>query len=399
MQRLCGLVAVVLVLVAASVMPVPEARGETQFFPIPSVSTSKNDGNDAGIIVPILISDPDGELRYIVAPMYVHNSIVGNRGAINVFRYEPGGKQMQFIASYAEKIERKIVFNYTDPAFSAGRYFLNFGGTFFKNATARFFGLGDATHEDNQTNYTAREIRGNWRFGLYANEVTQIAISQRVRDVELQEGATDLPFTGAVFPTVPGVHGHTTIIGYRSSFHYDTRNNLVSPTDGMAVNAYAELNQNINNSEHPLYARYELEAKKLFPSESKRAILVIRGDLQATMGDQVPFFEQSSLGGQNNLRGYGVDRFIDKNLIAVSVEERIHVARTRVAGVMADFEIAPFLDSGQVFNSWRDLSVKDYRLTPGVGFRGIVRPNVVGRVDYGYSKEGGAVFAGLDFPY
>ena len=26
-------------------------------------------------------------------------------------------------------------------------------------------------------------------------------------------------------------------------------------------------------------------------------------------------------------------------------------------------------------------------------------PNVVGRVDYGYSKEGGAVFAGLDYPF
>jgi hemolysin activation/secretion protein len=139
--------------------------------------------------------------------------------------------------------------------------------------------------------------------------------------------------------------------------------------------------------------------KKLFPSESKRAILVVRADLQATIGTDVPFFEQSSLGGQNNLRGYGGDRFIDKNLIAASVEERIHLARLKIAGVAADFEMAPFVDSGQVFNSYKDVSFKDYRVTPGIGFRGIVRPNVVGRIDYGYSKEGGAVFAGLDFPY
>jgi outer membrane translocation and assembly module TamA len=202
-----------------------------------------------------------------------------------------------------------------------------------------------------------------------------------------------------VFPTVPGVQGHTTIVGHRASFHYDTRNNLVTPTDGMAVNAYAELNQNTSNSVHPVYSRYELEVKKLLPSESKRAILVVRADLQATIGDEVPFFEQSSLGGQNNLRGYGVDRYIDKNLVAFSVEERLHVARTRIAGVTADFEIAPFLDTGQVFNSWRDVSFTNYRVTPGLGFRGIIRPNVVGRVDYGFSKEGGAVFAGLDFPY
>ena len=148
-----------------------------------------------------------------------------------------------------------------------------------------------------------------------------------------------------------------------------------------------------------LYSRYELEVKKLFPSESKRAILVVRADLQATIGSQVPFFEQSSLGGQNNLRGFGLDRYIDKHLIAFSIEERIHILRTKLAGVTADFEVAPFLDTGQVFNSFKDVSFQDYRMTPGLGFRAIVRPNVVGRVDYGYSREGGAVFAGLDFPY
>jgi outer membrane translocation and assembly module TamA len=220
-----------------------------------------------------------------------------------------------------------------------------------------------------------------------------------VRQVSLQRGATDLPFTGDLYPTVEGVQGETIIIGHRATFYYDTRNNLISPTDGMAVTAYAEVNQNLSNSDSPVFSRYELEVKKLFPSESKRAILIVRADLQATLGSQVPFFEQSSLGGQNNLRGYGVDRFIDKHLIAASVEERIHLVRAKIAGVAADFEMATFLDTGQVFNDFKDVSFKDYRMTPGIGFRGIVRPNVVGRIDYGYSKEGGAIFAGLDFPY
>ncbi|MEO5956003.1 MAG: BamA/TamA family outer membrane protein [Nitrospiraceae bacterium] len=400
MTSLRGCIAVALLFLAASVASLPEdVRADVQYFPVPAVGSSKNDGNEAGLIVPILITDPDGELKYIVAPLLIHNSIVGMRGALNVFRYEPGGRQLRFIASAAEEIERKVVFSYADPAFSQGRYSLNFDASFFKNATSRFFGLGQATSLLEQTNYTAREGRVSWRFGVYANEVTQISIGQRFRDVRLQKGATALPFTGDRFSTVDGVQGESLILGHRATFHYDTRNNLISPTDGMAVTAYAELNQNIRNGDHPVYSRYEVEVKKLFPSESKRAILVVRADLQATIGTQVPFFEQSSLGGQNNLRGFGGDRFIDKNLVSLSIEERIHLARTRVAGVIADFEIAPFLDTGQVFNDYRDVSFKSYRMTPGVGFRGIVRPNVVGRVDYGYSREGGAIYAGLDFPY
>ncbi|OAI46746.1 hypothetical protein AYO43_01010 [Nitrospira sp. SCGC AG-212-E16] len=400
MTTLPGFVAVVLVFLVASVIAMPEHVGaDVQYFPIPAVSTSKNDGNDAGLIVPILKTDSDGELKYLAAPMLIHNSIVGMRGAINLFHYEPGGREIRFIASAAEKIERKLLFSYSDPAFSQGRYSLNFSATFFKNATARFFGLGEATSESAQTNYTAREGRVNWRFGVHVNEVTQISVSQRFRQVSLQQGATDLPFTGDEFPTVAGVQGETLIFGNRATFHYDTRNSLISPTDGMAVTAYAEVNQNIRNGDHLVYSRYEFEAKKLFPSESKRAILIVRADIQATIGDQVPFFEQSSLGGQNNLRGYGVDRFIDKNLVALSIEQRIHLLRTKIAGTTADFEVAPFLDTGQVFNDYKDVTFHNYRMTPGVGFRGLVRPNVVGRVDYGYSKEGGAVFAGLDFPY
>jgi len=399
MIRLRGLVAVVIMFLTANAATLPDcARADVQYFPIPAVSTSKNDGNDTGLIVPILITDPDGELKYIVAPMFVQNSIVGTRGSINLFRYEPGGREIRFIGSFTERIERKVVFSYADPAFSQGRYSMNFGASFFKNATSRFYGLGVATSESEQTNYTDREGRVNWRFGLHVNEVTQISVGQRFRQVSLQKGATDLPFTGDQFPAVDGVQGETLILGHRATFYYDTRNSLVSPTDGMAVTAYAEVNQNIRNGDHPVYSRYAMEVKKLFPSESKRAILVVRADLQATIGTQVPFFEQSSLGGQNNLRGFGVDRFIDKHLVALSVEERIHVARTKVAGVTADFEIAPFLDSGQVFNDYKDVSFKSYRMTPGIGFRGIVKPNVVGRVDYGYRQEGGAIFAGLDFP-
>ena len=400
MISLRGLVAVVIVFLTANAATRLDcARADVQYFPLPAVSTSKNDGSDAGLIFPILITDPDGELKYLITPMLINNSYLGVRGTLNIFRYDPGGREIRFIGSYTEEIERKVAFSYADPAFSNGRYSLNFSASFFKNATARFFGLGRATSESAETNYTDREGRVNWRFGVHVNEVTQIAVGQRFRDVRLQRGGVDLPFTGDQFSSVDGVQGETLIFGNRATFYYDTRNNLVTPTDGMAVTAYAEVNQNIRNGDHPIYSRYELEIKKLLPSESKRAILIMRADLQATIGDQVPFFEQSSLGGQNNLRGYGVDRFVDKNLVALSIEERIHLMRVKVAGTTADFEIAPFLDTGQVFSDFRDVNFNDYRMTPGIGFRGIVKPNVVGRVDYGYSREGGAVFAGLDFPY
>lgn len=392
---------VVALCVAGGLSPTDQSYAEVNYFPIPAVGTTKNDGSDAGVIVPILVTKPDGELNYVIAPMFIVNTIVGARGTLNVFRYESGGRELRFIGSYTERIERKLLFSYIDPAFSNGRYALTFGATFFKNATARFFGLGPLSTLDDQTNYTAREFRANWKFGVHMNEVTQLAVGQRFRDMKLQPGATDLPYTVQQFPNVDGVQG-AMILGHRATFHYDTRDNLVSPTDGSQVTLYAELNQNLHNSDNPIFYRYELEAKKLFPNDSKRMVLVVRGDIQLTFGEQVPFFEQSSLGGQNNLRGYGVDRFIDKHLAVVNIEERIHLARAKFMGIAAELEVAPFIDMGRVFGTIGPKGQKpftDWQFTPGVGFRALVRPNVVGRVDYGYSSEGGAVFAGLDYPF
>ncbi len=374
------------------------AWADVRYFPIPAVSTSENDGNDTGFIVPILVTDPSGDLKYLVAPMFIVNSIVGARGTLNIFRYDSGGRETRFIGSYTEEIERKLGFSYTDPAFWNGEYAYKVGASFFKNATSRFFGIGPDTPETDETNYTAREFRANWQFGVHVNEVTQLAVGERFREVRVQRGGTDLPFSKEQFPNVDGMEG-ASILGHRVTFLYDTRDNLVSPTDGTQVTAYAELDQNLRNGTNPVYYRYRLELKKLFPSQSKRAILVVRGDLQTTFGNQVPFYERSSLGGQNNLRGFGEDRFIDDHLVVLNVEQRLHVLRTRIVNVVAEFEVAPFVDMGKVFSTFRTRQFKDYEVTPGIGFRGMVRPSVVGRVDYGYSDEGGAVFAGLDFPF
>lgn len=394
-----ALVLATLLLLRAGIF-VDQALAETTYFPIPSASTTRNDGNDAGLIVPILVTDPDGELKYLHAPMLIHNSYLGVRGTYNMFKYDPGGRQTRFQASITERIERKLVFNYLDPAMADGRLMFTVGAAFFKNATSRFFGISQQTKEEDETNYTAREIRANWKLGVYLNEVTQLALSQRYREVQIQPGgARGVPqLLDTSLSSTAGVDG-ASILGSRITFHYDTRDNLTSPTVGTQITAYAELNNNFSNSERPIYGRYEVDIKKMFPSESKKMILVVRGNLQMTQGFEVPFYEKSSLGGQNNMRGYGVDRFIDDNLVVFNIEQRIHVLRTRVANVMAEFEIAPFVDIGKVFNTFNVRQFRDYEVTPGIGFRALVRPGTVGRIDYGYSEEGGAVYAGLDYPF
>jgi len=377
------------------------ASANQSIFAVPAISTSKNDGQDFGLIVPVLESDDEGNLVSLMAPMVIHNSFLGVRGTMNYYKYWSAGRQMEFVGSYTEQIERKLRIRYRDPGFIQGLFFLDVAAEFFKNATKRFFGIGQTTPESNQSNYTSREIGVQWNFGVHLNDVTRVMIGQRYRDVEIQRGGVDTePFTGDLFGGLTGLE-RATILANRLVFQYDTRDNLITPTAGMRIEAYAEASHNFQRQSLNdfVYFRYGVDVRGLFPSPSKRLVLAIRGNVQLSFGDGIPFYERSSLGGQYNLRGFGEDRFIDRHLVALNIEERIHVMGIRVFHVNVEFEVAPFVDMGRTYNNFEYRQFNEYEVTPGVGFRGIVRPNVVGRVDWAYSKEGGAVFAGLNYPF
>ena len=389
----------VLLTVAGSLPSLVAAK--QAIFAVPAISTSKNDGQDFGLIVPVLESDEEGNLVSLMAPMVIHNSFLGVRGTMNYYHYWTAGRQMEFVGSYTENIERKLKVRYQDPGFVQGLFFLDVGAEFFKNATKRFYGIGQITPESNESNYTSREIGVKWNFGVHLNDVTRLMIGQRYRDVEVQPGGVDTkPFTRDQFGGLSGIE-RAAILANRLVFQYDTRDNLTTPTVGSRAEAYVEAVHNFQRGKEDdfLFFRYGVDLRALFPTPSKRLVLAVRGLVQLNFGDGIPFYERSSLGGQHNLRGFGQDRFIDRHLLALNVEERIHVLGLKLFHVNVEFEVAPFVDMGRTYNHFEFRQFSEYEVTPGIGLRGIVRPNLVGRVDWAYSKEGGAVFAGLDYPF
>ena len=99
------------------------------------------------------------------------------------------------------------------------------------------------------------------------------------------------------------------------------------------------------------------------------------------------------------MRGYGRNRFIDSTYLLCNIEERIRLFRWEIFNVTADWEVAPFIDLGAIMESLDQAMAKDFEFNPGIGFRATVRPNIVGRVDIGFGKEGPAVFVGLGYPF
>src|SRR3989442_2048623 len=132
----------------------PAPAEERSYFVIPAVATSKNDGVDVGVIVPYVFADDEQRVTQIIAPMFIHNEFVGARAVVNIYQYPTRGEEYKLIASYTEKTERKFIYDYRNLFLPGGRFSLETSVGFFKNGTARFFGIGNQTSETHETNYT-----------------------------------------------------------------------------------------------------------------------------------------------------------------------------------------------------------------------------------------------------
>ncbi|TAL10379.1 MAG: hypothetical protein EPO02_07890 [Nitrospirae bacterium] len=386
---------------AALLLSWAPARGEeTTYFVIPAVATAKNDGTDVGVIVPYIFADDEGRVTKIIAPMYIHNEFMGSRATLNLFRYPARGEQIKLIASITEKTERKLMLDVQKLFLNGGKYSLEGNVGFFKNGTARFYGIGNQTREDQQTNYTDRELVGFITGGVYVGPGRRVTWTERLRNVEVQVGAVpNVPYTQSVFSAIRGTGG-ATVWGHKLAFLDDTRDDTLTPTVGSYFTMFAELAQSLTADTNTVFSRYGFDYRVLLPNQTKQYTFVFRARLDATVGgDEIPFFERSSLGGQNTLRAFGVGRFVDNHALVLSAEERVQLFHLKVFGTVAEVEVAPFLDVGKVTNTFRYRAFSEYEANPGIGFRAIARPNVVARVDLATGNEGRAIFAGLDFPF
>src|SRR3989442_8885637 len=161
--------------------------------------------------------------------MFIHNEFVGSRAAINVFEYPTRGEEYRLIASYTERTERKFLFSFRNLFLPGGRFSLEATVGFFKNGTARFFGIGGQTSPAQETNYTDRELLGHITTGLYVGPSQRVLWTERLRNVEIQPGVVpDLPFTQSVFPAVKGTGGAAGF-GHPPAFFNDTPGNQGKP--------------------------------------------------------------------------------------------------------------------------------------------------------------------------
>jgi len=391
-------VLLLLVLILQGIYPLI-AVGKIKIIPLPAFSTTKNEGETYGNLTAFLFHNEAGEIYAIMAPFVVYNKIMGVKMAWQIFGYMSGDRDFVAKVSYSTKINREFRFEYRDPALYHGHFIVEGRVFYFKESTARFFGLGQESRAEDETNFTQREMTARLLFGINFTKTLNLTLTERYREVKIQKGGVDqLPFIGDRFPALNGLGG-ATIWGHRLALTHGRQDDRTTPTQGEFMNFLGEWGHIFSDGHITPFERYGLQAKGWFPFRDKKLIVVPNVQMQWSSGSDIPFFELSTLGGEDTLRAYGLGRFVDDDFILMNLEGRIRIATLKILDVMTEGELAPFVDMGKVYSTLRGRFFDDWEVNPGLGMRLLVRPNVVGRFDLAFGREGATLFVGLNFPF
>jgi outer membrane protein assembly factor BamA len=381
-------------------MPAPAAGDTTySFFPLPAFDTDPNEGETYGVLPVWMFKDELGRVRSILAPSVTWNEIRGVTGTFRYYQYASSAELLELIASYSEKIDRELKIHYRNLDVFGGRFHADLELLHERTSSVRFFGIGPSSRKEDETNMTLETSGFYATFGVNITPTMRLSLGETVQRFDVSRGGIPgLPFTGDRFPDLPGLKG-ATIHAQRLALIYDSRDSRTTPTQGIYVSLFTEASTDLLGSDSD-YLRAGAEAIYLRPYVDRRVVLVIRGLFEGTSGtSNTPFQVLPTLGGVDTLRGFGDNRFYGDARLLFNAEIRAKVLRLRIFGVDAEFEIAPFIDTGKVFNSGRQFIDTAFEITPGVGFRGLAPPNVVGHVEFAFGREGAAIYVGLDYPF
>lgn len=403
---LCAMLTACTTMVPRDRLPYPLATSEspeqvkTVVVPLPVIASSPNEGITGGALTAFLLHNNKDEINALVAPQVNYNKNFGVTTSLYGAFYPTTTSSWEINLSQSTKVNNDYEARFIDKSYLAGKLELNAFAYHLTDGSARFFGFQSDSLTANETNYADQEsgftLTASYNFWRHIS----LLVGERFRSVNIEQGAvSNVPFIRDRFDAalVPGINGFSAH-AQRFGFVYSTLDTAVAPTYGGYARVSVELSSRAMGSSAS-YQHYEAEMKGFIPLDNARYVSVFRLAYNQTLGNGVPFLERSILGGETTLRGYGRNRFIDSSYFLCNLEERIRLFRWEIFDVTADWEVAPFIDLGAVVERLDMASSRNFEFNPGIGFRAVVRPNIVGRVDIGIGRDGPAVFVGLGHPF
>ncbi len=288
------------------------------------------------------------------------------------------GKQARASYIYAARGNQVGEVFYRDPSIFGSQWSFETNAFLMDFDEGRFFRGGNRAGENDGTNYKLSQL--NWDatierklFGDWSAAITGRLI---IADAKPSDR---LPGT----PTfVTGNNSSMTALAVEPSLRYDSRDNLFRPTTGWFAETVFTYTDQVDRNQFR-YLGYRAELQRYIPVFRGNRVLLLRAHLtkqDGVGGGTIPFYELNLLDLNNGLRGFDRGRWQDQGALLFNIEWRFPVWQ--------DVEGSIFFDEGQVFHSYENIALKQFRYSAGGGLRFVSDDKFGLRIQVAMSEDG-----------
>jgi outer membrane protein assembly factor BamA len=248
-----------------------------------------------------------------------------------------------------------------------------------------YYGEGTDSSKDSRTSYALDDFSTDLDAGFQLFGKFEAGLTFGWVAVHNGTGSrSGVPSTDEVFTpeTTPGLGMDTDFVRFGTFFAFDRRDSKAGARSGNFFGVRYRQYNDVALDQFG-FKQSEFDVQQYFPFFNETRVLAfrLRGTLSFSAEDQeVPFYLQPTLGGNDDLRGFERYRFYDDNAIFASAEYRWHV--------FSGLEMALFADAGKVAHTKSDFDFSDLKYSGGLGFRVRLVDAVVTRIDFAYGREG-----------
>lgn len=318
--------------------------------------------------------------------MYDTDIGVGYGGKAKFVNYLSRDESFDIIVFNSSKGERWYVFTFSipDSEIRQGKVFafsFDFKAEYYKFLNYNFYGIGAGSREKNKTEFTYEKKELQLRIGRGFTPNFVMEASYVFKNVSYFNVEEAKPFTETLKEVGERFSPYASFI-----IRYDTSDSQVHPKRGFRILFQNDVASDFLGNENARYHRFALDFRKYLLLLGQKDVLAFRALVEKISGEKIPLFEMSVLGGGSErtaMRGYNLNRFIDKGKFMVNAEYRFPLWKKLGGNI--------FVDAGCIWPSWSGIDLDKLVVDIGWGLRYYLH-NFVVRFDMGFSKEGMGIY-------
>ncbi len=341
-------------------------------IPLPARPANADDGGAAG----------ETRSKIEPLPIFSYDTDIGFGYGAKLFLFDLLNlkESFDFVVFNSTKGERwyRGVFSYPDLEWREGRQYpfaVDLTFDYDKWLKNNFYGVGNTSMFSDREEYTRVpvELSAALSRGFTPQFVGQLVMKYKsIKNYGFDSTSRlkDLP------PSLNASTAKYSSVGL--NLRYDTRDDYVNPSRGIVLQGemeYAARNFPGNVSFVRLAGWFQYYRELFYPV----TVFALRVGAQQIAGDNLPVQVLTSIGGNNTLRGYTQDRFLDNAGALMNAELRFPIF-WRIGGIVG-------LDAGKVWSSIARADLNRWATNPVTGLR-LYMDNFVVRADFGFGSEG-----------